>query len=176
MVTPGFVLVGPGGVNTIAPTVGYNLGEFTQNLAVVPVGTGASAGKIRLRVNAGHAAVSMYVLGWYGSTTAGGLNFHSAGPTRVFSMTGTSGFSMGGLPSNVPVVVNVHLGSPTASGFLSAASGGSYTFAPLQEFKAGQNTSGTTIVTTDAAGEISLEVSAGNANFYVDLEGWFSAN
>ena len=32
MVTPGFVLVGPGGVNTIAPTVGYQLYEFTQNL------------------------------------------------------------------------------------------------------------------------------------------------
>jgi hypothetical protein len=176
MVTPGFVLVGPGGVNTIAPTVGYNLGEFTQNLAVVPVGTGSAAGKIRLRVNAGHAAVSMYVVGWYGTPTANGLNFHPAGPARLDTAPKGQDVTISGLPISTPVLLNIHLGSPTASGSLSAGPGGSSTLALVQEMKAKQNTSGRVIVTTNAAGQVRLHLSAGTAIFYTDVEGWFSAS
>ena len=65
-VTPGFLYVGPGGANSIAPTVAYSYAELTQNLAIVPLGTGAGAGKIRLRVNTGHALATLNVVGWYG--------------------------------------------------------------------------------------------------------------
>ncbi len=167
MVTPGFVLVGPGGVNTIAPAVGYQLYEFTQNLSVVPLGTGSAAGKIRLRVNAGHAAVSLYIVGWYGPSTTGGLNFHSAGPARISPIPPAAAprgqdVTISGLPNSTPVLLNVHLGSPTASGSLSV--GGSSALALVQEYKANQNTSGRVIVTTNASGQVHLHLSAGAAH------------
>jgi hypothetical protein len=176
MVTPGFAYVGPGGVNTIAPTIGYQLYEFTQNLAVVPLGTGSAAGKIRLRVNAGHAAASMYVVGWYGPSTTGGLNFHSAGPARLPVAPRGQDVTIGGLPNSTPVQLNIHLGSPTASGSLSAGPGGSSALALVQEMKARQNTSGRVIVTTSAAGQVRLHLSAGAATFYTDVDGWFSTS
>jgi hypothetical protein len=172
--TPGFVLVGPGGVNTIAPTVGYQVGEFTQNLAVVPVGTGTAAGKIRVRLNVGRASVVLYVVGWYGPSTAGGLNFHSAGPARLSAAPHGQDVTISGLPGSTPVLLNIHLGSTTAAGSLSVAPGGSLALALVQEMKAKQNTSGRTIVTTNATGQVHLHLSVGTATFYTDFEGWFS--
>jgi hypothetical protein len=79
---------------------------------------------------------------------------------------------IGGLPNSTPVLLNVHLGSPTASGSLSV--GGSSALALVQEYKANQNTSGRVTVTTNASGQVRLHLSAGVATFYTDIEGWFS--
>ena len=39
-ITPGFLLVGPGGINSIVPTVGYSYAELTQNLVTSRSGPG----------------------------------------------------------------------------------------------------------------------------------------
>jgi hypothetical protein len=175
-ITPGFLLVGPGGINSIVPTVGYSYAELTQNLVTVPVGTGAGAGKVRVRVSTGRANAVLNVLGWYGPATSGGLNFHSAGPARVTAAPRGADVTIGGLPNSTPVVLNVHVGSPTATSVLSAAPGGSTALTTVQEIRPGQNTSGRVIVTTNASGQVRLHVSAGVATFYTDFEGWFSAS
>jgi hypothetical protein len=104
------------------------------------------------------------------------LNFHPAGPARLSAAPKGQDVTIGGLPNSTPVMLNIHLGSPTVSGSLSVAPGGSSALALVQEYKAGQNASGTTIVTTNANGQVRLHLSAGVATFYTDVEGWFNGN
>jgi hypothetical protein len=173
--TTGAVLVvGPGGVTTIVPTVAYAAGELTSNLAIVPVGTGVGAGKIRVRTTAGASAAVLNVIGWYGPLTAGGQAFHPAGPVHLTGAPHGQDVTISGLPDSVQVMLDVHLANPSNNASLSAAPGGSPVLALVQEFKAKQPTSGATIVTTNAAGQVRLHLSGGVATFYVDFQGWFS--
>ncbi len=173
--TPGFLFVGPGGVNSGVPTVGYQVGDFTANLAVVPLGTGSGAGKVRIHLTTpSSAAVVLDVIGWYGPSTAGGTAFHSAGPARQPGAPVGQDVTIGGLPESTPVLLDIHLVGPTANATLSVAPGGSSALATTQEFKAKQNASGRTVVMTNANGQVRLHLSAGTARFYTDFEGWFS--
>ena len=72
------------------------------------------------------------------------------------------------------MLLNVHVGNPTANSVLSAAPGGSSALAAVQEIKAHQNISGRTVVMTNATGQVRLHLSAGTAIYYTDFEGWFS--
>ena len=102
------------------------------------------------------------------------MNFHSAGPARVSAAPHGQDVTIGGLPNNTPVLLNIHVGSPTASSVLSAAPGGSSVLTTVQELRPKQNTSGRVIVTTNASGQVRLHLSAGTATFYTDFEGWFA--
>ena len=171
----GVLVVGPGGVTSIVPTLSYDSGELTSNLAIVPLGTGAGAGKIRVRVTAGAAIVGLNAIGWYGPSTAGGQAFHSAGPLHVPVAPVGQDVTISGFPGSTPVMLDVHVSHPTVAGWFGAAPGGSSVSLAAQEFKAQQPTSGTTIVTTNAAGQVHLHLSGGSAAFYVDFQGWFSS-
>lgn len=169
----GWLVVGPGGVTSKIPTTAYDAGETTSTMAFVPVGSGANAGKIRVRLTAGSATVVLTTIGWYGPA-AGGEAFHSAGPAHLPTTPHGQDVTIGGLPGGAAVMLGVHLGVPTASGWLGAAPGGSSLLALVQEYKAKQSISGTTIVTTNAAGQVHLRLSSGAATFYADFLGWFS--
>jgi hypothetical protein len=171
----GVLVVGPGGVTSIVPTLSYDSGELTSNLAIVPLGTGAGAGKIRVRVTAGAAIVGLNAVGWYGPSTAGGQVFHSAGPMHVPVAPAGQDVTISGFPDSTPVMLDVHLSHPTVAGWFGAAPGGSTVSLAVQEFKANVPTSGTTIVMTNAAGQVHLHLSGGTATFYVDYQGWFSS-
>ncbi|HEX4432553.1 MAG TPA: hypothetical protein VHZ96_24990 [Frankiaceae bacterium] len=170
----GVLVVGPGGVTSIVPTLSYDSGELTSNTAIVPLGTGAGAGKIRVRTTAGAAIVGLNAVGWYGPSTAGGMAFHSAGPMHVPLAPAGQDVTIGGFPDSTPVMIDVHLSHPTVAGWFGAGPGGGTVTLAAQEFKAQQPTSGTTIVTTDATGRVHLHLSGGKATFYVDFQGWFS--
>jgi hypothetical protein len=171
----GVLVVGPGGATSIVPTLSYDSGELTSNLAIVPLGTGAGAGKIRVRVTAGTAIVGLNVIGWYGPSTVGGLVFHSAGPVHVPLAPRGQDYTMSGFPDSTAVMLDVHLSHPTVAGWFGAAPGGVAVTLAAQEFKANVPTSGTTIVMTDALGRVHLHLSGGAASFYVDFQGWFSS-
>ena len=170
----GVLVVGPGGVTSIVPTLSYDSGELTSNTAIVPLGTGAGTGKIRVRVTWGAAIVGLNAVGWYGPSTAGGQAFHSAGPMHVPTAPTGQDVTVSGFPDSTPVMIDVHLSHPTVAGWFGAAPGGSTVSLAAQEFKAQQPTSGTTIVTTNASGEVHLHLSGGKATFYIDFQGWFS--
>jgi hypothetical protein len=170
----GVLVVGPGGVNSIVPTLSYDSGELTSNTAIVPLGTGAAAGKVRVRTTAGAAIVGLNAVGWYGPSTVGGQAFHSAGPMHVPLAPAGQDVTISGFPDSTPVMLDVHLSHPTVAGWFGAGPGGSTVSLAAQEFKAQQPTSGTTIVTTNALGQVHLHLSGGRATFYVDFQGWFS--
>lgn len=170
----GVLVVGPGGVTSIVPTLSYDSGELTSNTAIIPLGTGGGAGKIRVRTTAGAAIVGLNVVGWYGPSTVGGQAFHSAGPMHVPLAPAGQNATIGGFPDSTPIMIDVHLSHPTVAGWFGAGPGGSTVTLAAQEFKAQQPTSGTTIVMTDALGRITLHLSGGTATYYIDFQGWFS--
>ena len=83
--------------------------------------------------------------------------------------------TIGGLPDSAQVMLNVHLGSPTAAA-RSASAPAAVLRSRSCRSKAKQNASGRVIVTTNAAGQVRLHLSAGTATIYIDVEGWFSAS
>ncbi len=170
-----WLVVGPGGVTSKTPTTAYDAREMTSTMAIVPVGSGAHAGTVRVRLTGGSAIVVLTTIGWYGPSTAGGLAFHSAGPAHLSATPHGREVTIGGLPGSTTVLLGVHLGHPTASGWLGAAPGGCPQLGLVQEYKVNQSTSGTTIVTTNAAGQVRLRLSAGAATFYTDFDGWFGS-
>ena len=82
--------------------------------------------------------------------------------------------TVGGLPVNAQVELDVHLANPSASGWLGSAPAGHTTLHGVQEYTAGRPVSGTIITTTNTAGQVRLHMSAGTSTMYVDWQGWFA--
>ncbi len=169
-----FLALGPGGVVSRVPTTAVS-NEMLSNLTTVPLGTGANAGKVRLRTTA-TALVSLEAVGWYGPARVGGQVFHPEGPARYQGRLSGQELLVGGFPGNAHIMVDVHLSRETASGWIGSAPGGRPTLHGIQEYAAGVPASGTIIATTNQAGQLRLRLSAGTATVYLDYLGWFAPN
>jgi hypothetical protein len=172
---PSYLALGPGGVTSHVPTITVGRGEMLSNLTTVQLGTGASAGKVRLRLTSGTGLISLEAVGWYGPSSAGGQFFHPSGPARYQVPLRGNELLLPGLPGNSQVMLAVHLANPTANGWIGSAPGGHPTLHGIQEYAAGQPTSGTIIATTNTAGALRLHLSAGISTVYVDFLGWFAS-
>jgi hypothetical protein len=173
----GYLVVGPGGVNSRVPTQSFAAGEMISEFLTVPLGTGSFDGKVHLRLTAGTAKVSLEAVGWYGTSTAGGTVFHPAGPGRLPTLSG-SDQTISGLPDSAQVQLTVHLAKPTAGtlkapGWLGNTNGGA--LHGVQEYRAGVPVSGTIVASTSAVGKVRLIMSQGKSTMYIDVEGWFTA-
>ncbi len=174
---PGWLLIGPGGTFPQEPTLAFARNEMRSALAVVPLPqSGSYAGKLRLRLSAGTALVSLEAVGWYGASPSGGKMFHPAGPARdAHSMRGSE-IVVAGMPANSQVMLDVHMSNPTAFGWLGSAPAGHPTLHGIQEYYCGVPVAGTIVTTTNGAGQVRLHMSAGLSTMYVDYLGWFSAS
>jgi hypothetical protein len=170
-----YLAVGPGGQNSQMPSFSFSKGEMVSNFLTVPIGTGAAAGKVHLRLTAGKATVSLEAVGWYGPKAAGGLVFHPTGPARYGVPLNGQDQIAGGLPGNTQVLLTVHLANPTATGYLGSSPAGPGALHGVQEYHAGQPVSGTIITTTNSLGQVRLRLSAGKSPLYVDWLGYYAA-
>ena len=174
----GWLTVSPGGLNTATGTSAFAANQRISNLIMVAPGTGAYAGKLRLRVTSGTANVAFEVVGYYG--TAGnrsGLVFHpGSGPVRVLNGVRAATANVSGLPVSSPVLVNLVAGAPTATGWLGVGPAGGVALRGTQEYVAGHSISGLMAADTNVGGQIRVRTSSGIATLYADREGWFAAS
>jgi hypothetical protein len=170
-----YLAVGPGGQNSQIPSFSFNKGEMVSNFLTVPIGTGAAAGKVHLRITAGKATVSLEAVGWYGPKANGGLVFHPTGPARYGVPLNGQDQIAAGLPGNTQVLLTVHLANPTSTGYLGSSPAGPGGLHGVQEFHPGQPVSGTIITTTNSLGQVRLRLSSGRSPMYVDWLGYYAA-
>jgi hypothetical protein len=164
----GWLFVGPANVaNWQIPTSAFGKGEMISTFAIVLL----SDAQVRLRLTSGTATVSLEAIGWYSSSA--GQRFHPAAPVRAVPGLRGQEVTVGGMPANSQVMLDVHLANPTASGWLGSAPAGHPTLHGVQEYHAGQPVSGTIITTTNATGQVRLHLSAGVSTMYVDYLGYF---
>lgn len=173
-----WLTVSPGGLNTATGTAAFAANQRLSNLIMVRTGTGAYAGKLRLRVTKGTANVAFEVVGYYGTPgNTSGLVFHpGSGPVRILNGVRASTATVSGLPVSSPVLVNLAVGAPTATGWLGVGRAGGVVLRGTQEYVAGQSISGLMAADTNVSGQIRVRTSAGIATLYADREGWFAAS
>ena len=70
-------------------------------------------------------------------------------------------------------MLDIHLSQPDGRRLVRRGPGGSR-LALAAGVQGQAAASGTTIVTTNANGQVRLHLSAGVATFYIDFQGWFS--
>ena len=172
----GYLAVGPGGQNSQIPSLAFDKGEMISNFLTVPIGTGAAAGMVHLRLTAGNAKVSLEAVGWYGPKADGGLIFHPAGPARYGVPLNGQDQIAGGMPGSTQVLLTVHLANPTSTGYLGSSPAGPGAMHGVQEFRPGQPTSGTIVTTTNSLGQVRLRLSSGTSPIYVDWLGYYAAS
>ena len=173
-----WLTVSPGGLNTATGTSAFAANQRISNLIMVKPGTGAYAGKLRLRVTRGTANVAFEVVGYYGTPgNTSGLVFHpGSGPVRILNGVRASTATVSGLPVSTPVLVNLAVGAPTATGWLGVGRSGGTTLRGTQEYVSGHSISGLMAADTNVSGQIRVRTSAGIATLYADQEGWFAAS
>jgi hypothetical protein len=83
-----------------------------------------------------------------------------------------------GLPSSgvAAVVVNVEVSNPTTAGYISVTSGCTTSQTASQEFTAGATISNQVTVRLDDTGRLRVRLSAGRANVFVDVAGYYSTD
>ncbi len=174
----GWLIVSPGGVNTATGTQSFSKNERISNLVMVRPGTGAYAGKLRLRVTSGTANVAFEVVGYYSppSDTTGLVYHPLPAPARLLNGMRTSQATVAGLPVSSPVLLNVGIGNPSGSGWLGVGRSGGTVLRGTQEYDAGQSISGLMAADTGAGAAVRIRTSVGVATLYADEEGYFAAS
>lgn len=193
----GKITVYPAGVTKpSAEHLNFTSAAVVSNQVVVPLGTGANAGKITLHNSATSTAqLVVHVMGYYKPDT--GLYFTAtnkralqtstapatplaAASTRNVQIAGTTTPALGIPTEATTVVLNVTVSSATAPGFLTIfPKGGIKPGVKSVNFTAGKSTSNLVTVAMGTGltngGGISIFNSAGSTNVTVDVVGYFSA-
>jgi hypothetical protein len=142
-------------------------------------------GGILLHLSAGQASIFIDVSGYW--TTAPADGFNPLKPQRVY-YSGATQLShstdrqvtiagLGGVPATGAdaVLVNVEVQKPSAAGYLRVTPGGTTSQTAVQEFGAGQAISNMVAVRLSSTGTISLHISAGHSDVFVDVLGYWTA-
>jgi hypothetical protein len=193
----GKITVYPAGVTKpSAEHLNFTSAAVVSNQVVVPLGTGANAGKITLHNSATSTAqLVVHVVGYYKPDT--GTYFTAtnkralqtstapatplgAATTRNVQIAGTTTPALGVPSEATAVVLNVSVSSATATGYLTVfPKGGTKPTVKSVNFTAGKFTTNLVTVALGTgsvnAGGISVYNSAGSTNVIVDVVGYYSA-
>lgn len=174
----GWLIVSPGGVNTATGTQAFSLNTRISNLVMVRPGTGAYAGKLRIRLTAGTANVAFEVVGYYSPPidTSGLVYRPLPAPVRVLNGPRTSEATVTGLPVSTPVLLNVAMGNPSGSGWTGVGRLGGTSLRGTQEYTTAHSVSGLMAADTGAGAGVRIHTSFGVATLYADESGYFAAS
>jgi subtilisin family serine protease len=192
----GFVTAYPSGPLPNASNLNFVAGQTVPNLVTVGL---SGSGTVNLVVTGGPADLVADVQGFYAGTTyvalagATGSKYHPSVPTRILDTR--SATQVGNLPTwgpntahdivltGVPadataVAVNVTVTNPSAASWATVYPSGVARPDPAStlNFVAGQTVPNFAIVKIGTNGEISLYNLAGNADFIVDVVGWYGGS
>jgi len=192
----GKITVYPAGVTKpSAEHLNFTSAAVVSNQVVVPLGTGANAGKIVLHNSATSTAqLVVHVVGYYKPDTGTYFTATSkralqtstapaaplaAAATRNVQIAGTTTPALGIPGVATAVVLNVTVSSATAAGYLTVfPKGGVKPGVKSVNFTAGKSTSNLVTVALGTGltngGGISIFNSAGSTNVTVDVVGYFS--
>lgn len=194
----GRITVYPAGVTKpSAEHLNFTSAAVVSNQVVVPLGTGANAGKIVLHNSATSTAhLIVHVVGYYkpdtGSyftatnkralqTSTAPASPLTANATRNVQIGGTTTPALGIPGVATAVVLNVTVSSATASGYLTVyPKGGTKPGVKSVNFTSGKATSNLVTVALGTGltngGGITIFNSAGSTNVNVDVVGYYSAS
>jgi RHS repeat-associated protein len=169
--------------------------EFPAGVAVsqlVQVKLGAN-GRVAVRNSAGSTQLYVDVAGYYTGASDGaefvpvtgtrientvtglgsltGTQLSGAANVRSFPVTGVGGVPAGGVSA---VALTVQVGAPSATGYVNLWPAGETRPATSSvAFPAAVSTSGTVIAKVGAGGQVSVFLSAGDAQLYIDVAGYY---
>jgi hypothetical protein len=178
--TAGYVSVTPGCSTSQTANQEFAAGTTVSNQVTVRLD---DAGRLRIRLSAGRASVFVDVAGYY-STDPVGDRFHAVASTRA-NPGGT--VVRAGTPVHLTVAghgvpddgtvdavtATVEVSAPSSAGFVRVTPDGTNSQTAVQEFRAGQTISNL-VTAALVGGKIELQVSAGSARVFVDVNGYYS--
>ena len=178
-----------GGAPPDASDLNFTAGETVPNRVIVPLGTGAEAGKISVYSPVGSVDVIVDVNGWYGDgvAQAAGALFTPMAPTRVYDSRNGAGplgqgqaraipvAGLGGVPADASaVVLNATVTNPTQASYLEAyPAGGQQPLASDLNFVAGETVPNLVVVRVGAGGMVDAFNALGTTDVIFDVVGYY---
>ena len=172
-----------GGTSLVLKTIPASAGPWTYTLTIpanTPPGDGYNVClSYQAYLSIGDGGCVALTVTAASSTSTPGV-FTALPTARVFTGPATTTprqvqiAGLGGVPTNATaVVVNTEVSAPTATGYVRVTPAGLNPSVAVQEFVKGQTISNLVVVKL-VGGKIQVKLSAGSAQIFMDVSGWFS--
>jgi hypothetical protein len=173
----GYVRIMPAGHDAQVATQEFSPGQTISNLATVKLENGA----VQVKLNTGSALVFLDVSGYYSASITASTytplsNFRLVNQVIGSTPTTVQAAGVGTVPSDATaVVMSVEVQNPTDTGYVRVTPAGQDPQVAVQEFTPGITIANLVTVGL-AGGRFQLKLSAGSAQVFVDVAGYYSAD